>query len=537
MIAANDRGLTEIDCDPRPARVGSAFSGCVELRRAASCCCCCCCCADNAWDWPVQDYALANVAAVGRIGPLQPGKPLPVHAAVVQSVVTDTLSDHYPVEVLLCDRSRPVASSSGDQARPGMAACDSAAIVARLRQREVWEGPLLCQNGVWSQAKARVVQARQNRARAAMRARGVVGMWDAPEALRKAHTVYMRSGPGESCVSACTRQGQTLVPPAANGGGGRGGGEQQQQQQQEAAAAAEEDDDYGEEEEEQDAEDVQGDDRGGQPGRRLAAATANDLARMAGMKAAADKLRAELALHSCSDSAPCQHGGSCIQIFGRSQCMCLNGWAGQRCEQRHQIAQQWQCDGDKTWAAATDCELLTAEFGCGNGCIPMPEGYPDTSDATPFWSGNSGNMLPFVCVLPPTVKPHEQAGVQHEVGFTVGTCDYSRAINNTFLGGCFNNCRAHDTLRSALGMCTANVGCGGVTYSADSTGEGSQGFQTRVSSRAHPVPVTAAGSTGVVECSWVKIRCAGGGGHTDKCSQGDPLRDGQRLCACATGAA
>jgi hypothetical protein len=53
---------------------------------------------------------------------------------------------------------------------------------------------------------------------------------------------------------------------------------------------------------------------------------------------------------------------------------------------------------------ANDCERMTAEFGCANGCFPHPVGYPGAADATPFWTVHPGDMLPHACVMQPLLE-------------------------------------------------------------------------------------------------------------------------------------
>ena len=82
----------------------------------------------------------------------------------------------------------------------------------------------------------------------------------------------------------------------------------------------------------------------------------------------------------------------------------------------------WACsDAQMKLAFSNDCETLTAEFGCENGCRLPPAGYPHASDAAPCWTPWNGDMLPKVCLLAPTPAEEEEqkgegAGGDQEVG-------------------------------------------------------------------------------------------------------------------------
>lgn len=149
----------------------------------------------------------------------------------------------------------------------------------------------------------------------------------------------------------------------------------------------------------------------------------------------------------------------------------------------------WVCSA-KQILRSNDCEQLTAEFGCANGCRTAPFGYPTGGDPAPSWSEWGGGMMPQVCILaPPPPTADELAKVEaeretlHET--VVAGCTYSPPQSRKYLPGCVAGCKAHPTLEVSLAECSKVPTCGGVTQSAD---QGQRGFQLRSSSQPNAQP-------------------------------------------------
>lgn len=115
------------------------------------------------------DYALANSAAQRRMG----SSPENWHAGPVQTLFTDTLSDHFPLQVLLCEHDIPAGSCAPK-------------IRARLEARESLEARLGCDNDGWNKWRQRQVMTKQTAAREAVETRIVAAVQARPSSLAAA---------------------------------------------------------------------------------------------------------------------------------------------------------------------------------------------------------------------------------------------------------------------------------------------------------------------------------------------------------------
>lgn len=130
------------------------------------------------------DYALANSAAQRRMG----FNPENWHAGPVQTLFTDTLSDHFPLQVLLCEGGIS-GQSSGDCATK---------INARLEAREDMEARLKCDSDGWNKWKLRHVTTTQNAAREAVSSRLATAMRARPASIIEAEATAIARTRGAS---------------------------------------------------------------------------------------------------------------------------------------------------------------------------------------------------------------------------------------------------------------------------------------------------------------------------------------------------
>ena len=137
------------------------------------------------------DYALANPAAQRRMG----SNPENWHAGPVQTMFTDTLSDHFPLQVLLCEKGK----ASGD--------CGPK-IRARLQAREGMEARLDCDSSGWNKWRLRRVLATQSAARDAVAKRSALAMLARPFSAATAQTTAPGAPPG---IDVTERRTQTVI--------------------------------------------------------------------------------------------------------------------------------------------------------------------------------------------------------------------------------------------------------------------------------------------------------------------------------------
>eukprot|EP01052_Picozoa_sp_SAG31_P010501 SAG31_NODE_576_length_13956_cov_10.311828_11_plen_682_part_00 len=154
------------------------------------------------------DYALLTPAATASM--LCPG--CAAHAGSVQTMISSQLSDHYPLEVLLCapnsEQQTKTTQTAADRDR-NLHSC-TARIRRRLARRFSTEAQLECEAKEWANAEVARLQSAQQAAQLAIAAGKERAAADAAVAARKiVHTPEAIAGlAGESCAAACKRTGR-----------------------------------------------------------------------------------------------------------------------------------------------------------------------------------------------------------------------------------------------------------------------------------------------------------------------------------------
>lgn len=144
------------------------------------------------------DYALANSAAQRRMG----SSPENWHAGPVQTLFTDTLSDHFPLQVLLCE-----SGINGQSSRD----C-AVKIQARLEAREGMEARLDCDSDGWNDWKLRHVMNEQNAAREAVSNRLAKAVRARPPSIIEAKaTAAAHTRGAESAIKVKDRRIEDLI--------------------------------------------------------------------------------------------------------------------------------------------------------------------------------------------------------------------------------------------------------------------------------------------------------------------------------------
>ena len=137
------------------------------------------------------DYALANPAAQRRMGSL----PENWHAGPVQTLFTDTLSDHFPLQVLMCEGGQ-ASRDCGPKIR------------AHLQAREGMEARLDCDSRGWNKWRLRRVLATQSAARDAVAQRSALAMLARPSSATTTQTIAAGASPGTDMTE---RRIQTVI--------------------------------------------------------------------------------------------------------------------------------------------------------------------------------------------------------------------------------------------------------------------------------------------------------------------------------------